>query len=342
MSTPRRFFVAALQRGTSCTLRLLTLQLFEKSMISRRSVRIKVMQLLYMLSRDEKLTYQDVVSLYNEGIGKTFELYILHLYLLLRVAQYAEKDAEIRAAKMLPTEEDTNFTPRLYKNPCVQSVANNVGFLQLVTKYGAHEDIDPEQIRLLYHAFATTETYHSYLTLAEPSPQDHIKVLLELYRLLISHDLFIEIVEDRYSNWADDESLVVGAMKKTIKAMPVEGEFYREHEPSDETVREFGEQLLRKTCQEDLALYDLITPMLRNWEPERVAILDMIMLKMAVCELLHFPTIPVKVTINEYVEISKIYSTDNSREFINGILDRLMKRLQKEGRIVKEGRGLME
>ncbi len=311
-------------------------------MISRRSVRIKVMQLLYMLSRDEKLTYQDVVSLYNEGIGKTFELYILQLYLLLRVAQYAEKDAEIRAAKMLPTEEDTNFTPRLYKNPCVQSVANNVGFLQLVTKYGAYEDIDPEQIRLLYQAFANTETYHSYLTLEEPSPQDHIKVLLELYRLLISHDLFIEIVEDRYSNWADDESLVVGAMKKTIKAMPVEGEFYREHEPSDETVREFGEQLLRKTCQEDLALYDLITPMLRNWEPERVAILDMIMLKMAVCELLHFPTIPVKVTINEYVEISKIYSTDNSREFINGILDRLMKRLQKEGRIVKEGRGLME
>jgi N utilization substance protein B len=82
--------------------------------------------------------------------------------------------------------------------------------------------------------------------------------------------------------------------------------------------------------------------MLKNWDPERVAILDMIMLKMAVCEFLHFPTIPLKVTINEYVEISKIYSTENSREFINGILDRLMKRFQKEGKIVKEGRGLLE
>lgn len=311
-------------------------------MISRRSVRVKVMQLLYMLNRDEQLTYADVIQLYNEGIEKTFELYLLHLYLLLRVTQYAEEDAKIRAAKMLPSEEDKKFSPRLYKNPCVQSLANNVPFLQLVAKYNLHENIDPDQIRRLYQAFNATEPCRQYLELSELTDADHIKILLELYRFLTNHELFIEMVEDRYSNWADDESLVVGAMKKTIKAMPLEGEFYREHEPSDETVREFGEQLLRKTCQEDQALFDLIAPTLKNWDPDRVAVLDMIMLKMAVCELLHFPTIPVKVTINEFVEISKIYSTENSREFINGILDRLMKRLQKEGRLVKEGRGLLE
>ncbi len=150
------------------------------------------------------------------------------------------------------------------------------------------------------------------------------------------------MTEDRYNNWQDDESLVVGAMKKTLKAMPLQGDFYKEFEPSDETVREFGEQLLRKTCQEDQALLLIIDPMLKNWDSERVAILDMIMLKMALCELLHFPTIPTKVTLNEFVEISKIYSTDKSKDFINGILDRLMKKLQKEEKIVKEGRGLME
>jgi N utilization substance protein B len=311
-------------------------------MISRRSVRVKVMQLLYMLHRDEHLTYQDVVELYNDGIGKTYELYLLHLYLLLRVTQYAEKDAEVRAAKMLPSEEDKVFVPRLYKNPCVQSLANHTGFLRLVEEYKLFENIDADAIRRLYQAFGATEPSKQYLALSEPSAEDHKKVLLELYRFLVSHDLFIEMVEDRYSNWLDDESLVVGAMKKTIKAMPLEGDFYREYEPSDETVRDFGEQLLRKTCQEERALHEFIAPMLKNWDPERVAILDMIMLKMAVCEFLHFPTIPLKVTINEYVEISKIYSTENSREFINGILDRLMKRFQKEGKIVKEGRGLLE
>ncbi len=311
-------------------------------MISRRSVRVKVMQLLYMLNRDEQLTYSDVVQLYNEGIWKTFELYIFQLYLLLRVAQYAEKDAAIRAAKMMPTEEDKNFTARLYKNPCTQSLANNVGFLQLVAKYNAHEHIDPEQIRQIYQAFNATEVCKQYLASDEPTKEEHIKILLELYRFLVNNELFTEIVEDRYSNWDDDESLVVGAIKKTIKAMPLEGEFYQEFQPSDETVREFGEQLLRKTCQEDQVLFDLIAPMLKNWDPDRVAILDMIMLKMALCELLHFPTIPVKVTLNEFVEISKMYSTENSREFINGVLDRLMKRLQRENRIVKEGRGLQE
>ncbi len=311
-------------------------------MISRRSVRVKVMQLLYMLNRDEQLTYAEVVDLYHSGIGKTFELYIFHLYLLLRVTQYAEKDAELRAAKMLPSEEDKAFTPRLYGNPCVQSLANNVGFLRLVEKYYLPEKVDADQIRQLYQAFLETNPSRQYLALSEPMHDDHIKVLLALYRFLINQELFTEMVEDHYSNYLDDESLVVGAVKKTIKAMPLKGDFYKEHEPSDETVRDFGEQLLRKTCQEDQALYDLITPMLRNWEPERVAILDMIMLKMAACEFLHFPTIPVKVTINEFVEISKTYSTENSREFINGILDRLMRRLQREGRLVKEEQGLLE
>jgi transcription antitermination protein NusB len=124
--------------------------------------------------------------------------------------------------------------------------------------------------------------------------------------------------------------------------MPFKGEFYQEHAPSDETVRQFGEELLKRTCQEDKALFDLIDPMLKNWDSERVAILDMIMIKMALCELMHFPTIPVKVTLNEFVEISKVYSSDKSKDFINGILDRLMKKLIKEDLIVKEGRGLID
>ncbi len=300
------------------------------------------MQLLYMLNRDEKLTFPDLMKGYEDGIWKTYEIYIFHLHLLLKVAQYAEKDAAIRAAKLLPADEDKNFKPILYTNPCTQSLANHVGFLNVVTKYQANENIDDDQIRNMYLAFAETEAYTNYLNQEELSDSDHAKLLLELYRFLTGNDLFVEMTEDRYNNWPDDESLVVGAMKKTLKAMPLEGEFYKEFEPSDETIRDFGEQLLRKTCQEDQALFEIISPTLKNWDADRVAILDMIMLKMALCELLHFPTIPTKVTLNEFVEISKSYSTENSKDFINGILDRLMKKLVKEEKIVKEGRGLIE
>lgn len=311
-------------------------------MLSRRSVRIKVMQLLYMLNRDEQLAFPDLIKGYNDGIWKTYELYIFHLNLMLKVAQFAEKDAANRAAKHLPTDEDKVFKPILYSNPCTQSLANHVGFLNVVAKIKANDNIDEDHIRLLYQAFIDTPEYKAYFNLETKANEDHVRVLLELYRFLCTHDVFIEMTEDRYTNWQDDESLVVGAMKKTIKAMPLTGDFYKEYEPSDETVREFGEQLLRKTCQEDQVLFEHIEPTLKNWDAERVAILDMIMLKMALCELLYFPTIPTKVTLNEFVEISKSYSTDKSKDFINGILDRLMKKLQKDGLINKEGRGLVE
>ena len=311
-------------------------------MLSRRSVRIKVMQLLYMLNRDEELTPKEVIKLYKEGTWKAFELYVFQLYILLRVAQYAEKDAEKRAAKHLPSDEDKLFDPRLSKNDCTKSLANHVDFLKLVKKYKANDGVDEDHIRALYNSFVATEEYKEYIALGTPDVKDHAKVLLNLYRFLASSDLFSDMSEDRYNNWADDDSLVSGAMKKTLKAMPLEGKFYQEHEPSDATVIEFGEELLRKTAVEDAALFADIEPTLKNWDADRVAIIDMIMLKMALCELLHFPTIPTKVTLNEFVEISKTYSTDKSKEFINGILDRLMKDLLEKGRIVKEGRGLQE
>ena len=311
-------------------------------MLSRRSVRIKVMQLLYMLNRDESLAFPDLVKEYNDGIWRTFEVYIFQLFCFLKVAQYTEKDAANRAAKHLPTEEDKTFSTRLYDNPCTLSRANHKGFLALVEKYKCNEKLDDDHIRTLYLGFIETPEFKAYYALPEPAEADHVKILLELYKYLSNNDLFVEMTDDRYNNWFDDESLVVGAMKKTLKVMPLSGDFYKDHEPSDETVREFGEQLLRRVCQEDQQLFNHIEPMLKNWDAERVAVLDMIMLKMALSELLNFPTIPTKVTLNEFVEISKIYSTDKSKDFINGILDRLMKRLLKEGRIVKEGQGLIE
>ncbi len=169
-----------------------------------------------------------------------------------------------------------------------------------------------------------------------------MEVLLELFRFLRKDEYFNEVVEDHFANWNDDQSLVIGAMKKVIKALPVEGNFLDEHYPDKETAEEFGKTLLQKVCENEDDIRNMVDPTLKNWDPERVAVIDMILLIMAVSEFLFFPTIPTKVTLNEYVEVSKLYSTPKSKDFINGVLDRLMKTLKAEGKIQKEGRGLID
>ena len=134
--------------------------------------------------------------------------------------------------------------------------------------------------------------------------------------------------------------MVIGALKKYLKAQPQENGFFETFYPDDETTKEFGEMLLKETCGNDSSLQEDITPVIKNWDQERVAVLDMILLKMAVTEMIQCKTIPEKVTINEYVEISKKYSTPKSKEFINGVLDKMYKDLEDAGKISKEGRGL--
>jgi transcription antitermination protein NusB len=311
-------------------------------MLSRRSVRVKVMQLLYQLNRDESVTFPEIIKRYKDGINTTFEIYIHQLWHFVKVAEFALEDAARREVKHVPSELDKSFKPHLATNPLLKSLSNHKDFLAFASKYEVNYAFDPEAIRSLYNEFMLEQSYIDYLAKTEHAKEDHAAILLDLYRFLNAKDLFLSFTSDRYMNWEDDESLVVGAMKRTLKALPASEEFYKEFQPSDETVQEFGEGLLKKVCQEDDYLFKKITPHLENWDADRVALLDMIMLKMALCELLYFPTIPTKVTLNEYVEVSKVYSTDKSKEFINGILDKLFKTLTESGEIVKEGRGLIE
>jgi len=171
---------------------------------------------------------------------------------------------------------------------------------------------------------------------------DDKKILLSLFKHCINNELYNEAIEDRYPTWIDDKSLVVGTVKKTIKGLPVQSDFTGIYKPTEETTKDFGEILFENVNKKNAELLEIIEPALNNWDADRVAVIDMILLKMAISELMIFSTIPTKVTLNEFVEISKLYSTDKSKDFINGILDRLMKKLKKEGKIKKEGRGLLE
>ncbi|MEL6924149.1 MAG: transcription antitermination factor NusB, partial [Bacteroidota bacterium] len=264
-----------------------------------------------------------------------------NLLQLVNVAQYAVKDAARRTAKLLPNEEDKQFTAKLYENDVMQALVENTQFELAVKRYKLRGKFDDDAYRNFYTEFARTDEYKAYLTNPETKFEDHIKILLALYKSCVANELFSDTMEDYFPNWVDDKSLVVGTIKKTIKALPSNTDFCDLYKPNDETTREFGETLLQKVMDQSEELLGIIEPALKNWDADRVAILDMILLKMALTELMTFTTIPMKVTLNEFVEIAKQYSTEKSKDFINGILDRLMKKLEKQGKIKKEGRGLL-
>ncbi len=300
------------------------------------------MQVLYSLSRDNNLTYEELKSRYNKGIESAFDLYLFNLIYLIRIAKYAKNDLAKRRAKHLPTDADKLFTDKLWSNPLTQSIAGSEGLSALFDSHHLEQHLDNDTIRTIYILFSKDEEYLEYLNKEEANDNDHKEMVLKLYKTCTNHELFNEVMEDRYATWKDDKSLIAGTIKKTIKLLPSLGAFYEDFRPSDDTVVDFGENLLKDVCTRDTELLEIIEPTLKNWDADRVAVIDMILLKMAISELMIFPTIPTKVTLNEFVEISKTYSTEKSKDFINGILDRLMKKMNKEGKIKKEGRGLKE
>ncbi len=311
-------------------------------MLSRRNIRFKVMKVLYAMNRDKAITKRMAKRIYKQSIDYSYDLYLLNVLQLVEIAEYSKKDAAIRSAKLLPSEEDKRFTPKLFDNPCILSIVENQGFQRALKERQLSEYINDDMTRNFYQAFAKMDAYKAYINNENTSKKDHANILLELYRYCSKDEDYNEFFEDVHNQWIDDSSLVVGAMKKTLKSFPLGEFFYKEYVPDDLTTEEYGEELLKLTIEEDEELLEYIKPTLKNWEAERVAIIDMILIKMALCEFLHFETIPPKVTINEYVEVSKLYSTPKSKDFVNGVLDKLSKQLKKDGKIVKKGRGLID
>lgn len=310
-------------------------------MLSRRNIRVKVLQTLYAVNRDKGLDVKSATASYHEYIQQSFSLYLFNLLQLREIVKYSIQDAKHRQSKHLPSEDDKKFTTKAYHNDLIQSTLDNDTLNKHFNDLNISQYLTDDNTRLLYMDFLKTPEYKFYLDNGATT-DDHRQMLLFLYKYSVTGELFNEQMDDYFANWWDDKSLVVGGMKKTIKAMPFDDAYIQAMKPAYDTVTEFGEALLLDVINNNDSLLETIEPALNNWDADRVAVVDMILLKMALSELMNFPTIPTKVTLNEFVEIAKLYSTDKSKDFINGILDRLFKKLDKEGKIKKEGRGLVE
>jgi N utilization substance protein B len=300
------------------------------------------MQLLYSLDRDPGVSQQDILKRYDTAVDLAYESLMFNLYLMLEITHQAVSDRDARHTKLRPDQDDPNWNAKLYENELIQSLVRNKAFRSYCDKRSFGARLDQDLLMKIYNAIAKSPEYKTYV-LEEVDEAKHREFLLDIYRELRKNEIYEEMVDDQYPFWQEDKSLVIGALKKIFKQLPESNElFFEDYLPDDDTVIDFGRKLIGVTMEQDPELEKLIEPTLKNWDMERLAVLDVIIIKMALVEFLYFPTIPTKVTLDEYVDISKEYSTPKSKDFVNGILDKLMKTLLQEEKIKKEGRGLLE
>ena len=304
-------------------------------MLSRRSVRVKVMQALYAQNRDKELHDDEVIKLYNDSINGTFDLFLLNLYLLIEISRVSVEDEGKRISKYIPTEDDKLFKSTLYNNDIIKSLVNNKLLKNKFDNLHFAEKIDGDIIRKLYRSFSQEQAYIDYWHNRKELSDDR-NILLELYRYLRASEVFNEKVEELYYQWISEKSVVIGAVKKVIKREQFEDDFINQYLPQKETTHEFGEELLKKALAVEPKLEEHVVPRLLKWDKDRIAVVDMVFIKMSLSEVLYFETIPCNVTLNEYVELSKDYSTDKSKEFINGVMDKVIRDLKENGLVKKK------
>ncbi|MGD9931428.1 MAG: transcription antitermination factor NusB [Mangrovibacterium sp.] len=313
-------------------------------MISRRIIRIKVFQVLYAFYTSPDKSINNTEKELFFSIQKTYDLYHYLFQLAVEIANHANSVIELRKKKHFPTAEDLTPNTRFVNNLLIHQLKTNSALNKQLAQSKLSWDDEPELIKKLYTALINTDFYAEYMSAKEHSYLDDKKLVEHLFSevILQSEDL-LHLLEEQSIYWNDDIDFVVSMIIKTLKKFK---EYSREDLAllpffKDEEDREFAKNLYRKTVLNHDELRKIVEEHTVNWDVERIAFIDNLILELAMAEFLFFPSIPTKVTLNEYIELSKYYSTQKSRNFINGILDKSLKALKKENRVIKAGRGLI-
>jgi N utilization substance protein B len=314
--------------------------------LNRRHLRIKVLQALYAYFQSDEDNY---VRAEKDLVNSIEKMYDLYLYLLLtygEVRDIALHRIEENKKKLRPTEEDLHPNRKFVDNEIIESLENSAELRKKSEerKINWQGDENKEMFRKMFLAIKESETYIHHMNVQDRDFEEEKTFAIDVFKNEIANfELLHNFFEEKSIQWLDDIDLVCSMVIKTIKQME-NGEgfkllpLYKEDDDEQEFIRE----LFKKTVSMNFSNEKLIDELTENWELERIAKMDIILMKMAVTELQIFPSIPTKVTLNEYIEISKFYSTPKSNGFINGILDKAIDRLTKEGLIRKTGRGLMQ
>ncbi|MDX9907624.1 MAG: transcription antitermination factor NusB [Bacteroidales bacterium] len=323
-------------------------------MLSRRHLRVKALQALYAFFQSDG---QDLVAGEKQllrSTDKLYELYIWQLSFLVRFADYSLNRIEDAKKKFYPTEEDLNPNTRLVDNKIIAQVDKNRDFRRWHDKLKINWSDEENLFHKLFQELKTHEEYNKLIKLPYKGYQDDKELLnFIIQNYLPDFELLRMFYEDQSIYWSDEDyDISLMMLLKTVRifrehwgpehSLPTLFKSEEEDEEDELDDRQYMIKLFRYVILRSGETGKMIEEQAENWESERIAVMDMIIMKMALTELMVFPEIPVKVTINEYIEISKSYSSIKSKLFINGILDKLVAKLKEEGKIKKSGRGLLE
>ena len=312
-------------------------------MLTRRHIRVKVMQSLYAYSqsKNDNLVVEEKFLL--KSMEEMYDLFLLQLDLIVEIKNHAEGYIEKSQKKHLPTDEEIDPNKKFVNNELISLLENNNTLRNALEQRKInHWKQDDEYVSILWSELRESELFGEYMSTRESSFKEDKEFVLSVFKEIIApNEKLYDYLEDKKLTWLDDFPLVNTAILKMIQKLKPGKEHAITRLFKNEEDKEYAVQLFRKTLLNDAMLESEMEGRTPNWDRERIADLDTIMIKMALCEFLKFPSIPVKVTINEYLEIAKEYSTPKSSVFINGILDKLSKEYQEAGKLNKMGRGLL-
>lgn len=295
------------------------------------------MQTLYtMTALDKEVKPGEPQKTLQAHFDQSRGLLIYLTWFLTEVGRYAETEAHKRASKHLPTAADLNVNTKLAGNELLWKMLEDPALKEQFTKEKPEvllrQSNDAELTRKIYQELAVTPEYKEYIATAARDKQQEKKILeFILNNLMLANETFVAHIEETFSNWNDDGEMIVQLLAGYIQKPGT----YQFNQLLSQDKAEFARNLLQTVIDKNEYLQTLIIPKLKNWDPERIALLDMILMKMGVAEFLYFETIPPKVTINEYIDLAKEYSTQQSGQFVNGILDNIHKELVQQGKMQK-------
>lgn len=303
-------------------------------MISRRNIRVKVMQTLYILDSMEGETKPgEAQKMLTKKIDQTRLLFTYLIYFITEVARYAEKDALQKASKHLPSAEDLSVNTKIAGNELLWKILEDASFKASVEDAKFYSLMDNDLLKKIYQELVKTEEYKEYIEDQSRDKKSEKKMLDFIFNnLMLPNEAFINHVEEKFINWDDDAEMMQTLVLNYFNR-PVPQTF---HDILSKEKWGFAKDLLQTVQDKKEHTLELIKPKLKNWDAERVASLDLILLQMGICEFLYFETIPTKVTINEYIDLAKDYSTPQSGQFVNGLLDNIHKELSAQNKIEKK------
>lgn len=313
-------------------------------MISRRLLRIKALQTLYAFYKSGREEMSPSEKELHFNIDKAYDLYHYLLLLIVDVILYAESRIDLARNKRMPTQEDLNPNTRFVENRLIDQLRNNDSLLRFIDQHKLNWANYPELVKDIYTRIVESDEYAAYMDAEENQYADDKKFVTFIFtNIIYPNELLASILEEQSIYWNDDIEFITSMIVKTFrKFKEADGSeknlmgLYKNSEDKDFVVKLFRQTVLNKD-----EYVEYIKSNTRNWDLERIAFMDILIMQMAIAELVAFPSIPTKVSLNEFLEISKFYSTSKSNVFINGVLDKVVDQLKDEKKVQKAGRGLI-